>query len=171
MQHSKSSADETMTEQGSMSVRHPIWKKDELEREKFRALLVIAVVGTVIAARFFEVLPSFTKDFELMDWVDVLYIFVLIWVGYLFLMVFAVSDDVLGSILGAYGRAISFFAKLFGHVAFTVAPLLAAPVALYVSWMKDWRRTIVLVVVLLFILVLLWAQRRRVAGYFPPENQ
>ena len=154
-----------------MSVRHPIWKKHELEREKLRAVLVIAVVGTFVAARFFEVLPSYTKDFALMGWADVLYIFVLTWVGYLVLMVFAVSDDVLGSVFGAYGRAFTFFAKLLGHLVFTFAPLIAAPVALYVSWMEDWRRTIVLVVVMFFVLALLWDQRRRVAAYFPPENQ
>lgn len=152
-----------------VSAPNRVWKKDELERERSRAVLVIAIVGTVAAARFFEILPSFTKDLYLLDWVDALYVLVVIWVGYIFLMVFAVSDDILGHLLGAYGRAISFYAKFFGHAAFIVAPFIAFLVALYVSWMKDTRRTIVLIVGLVLLLLILWSQRKRVANQFPAE--
>jgi len=153
-----------------MSAPNPIWKKDELERERSRAVLIIAIVGTVVAARFFDILPSFTKDLYLLSWVDALYVLVGIWGGYLFLMVFAVSDDVLGALLGAYGRAISFYAKFFGHAAFIVAPFAAIAVALYVSWMKDTRQTVVLIVVLVFLVAFLWSQRKRVASQFPPDS-
>lgn len=147
-----------------MSKPRSIWKKDELARERLRAIFVIAVVGIVAAARYFKILESFSTRFELLDWSNVFDILIAFWIAYLILMVFAISDDVFGAFLGAYGRAMSFGAKVAGLLAFFLGPFFTLAVAAYVGYLKDPIRTIMGLVVLVVVLYLLRKPIRRQFG-------
>jgi hypothetical protein len=145
-----------------------IWNKEEIARERLRALFVIAVVGIVAAARYFKILESFTMRFELMDWVNVFDILIAFWIAYLVSMVFAISDDLFGFALGSYGRAFSFGAKIFGRMVFVVGPFFTLFAAVWVGLLKDPFRTVVYLVLLVVVLFLL---RRPVTKWFASDTK
>jgi len=157
----------TSSGDGTMSSLVPIWKKEDLARERLRAIFVIAVVGIVAAARYFKILESFGMRLELLDWANVLDVLIGFWLVYLISMVFAISDDIFGAILGAYGRAISFGAKFVGHVAFFLAPFATLVTAACVGLRKEPLGT---AMYLVFLVAVLYLLRGRIASHFSSEG-
>ena len=79
-------------------------------------------------------------------------------------MVFAISDDVFGAVLGPYGRAMSFGAKFAGYAAFFLGPFFTFLVAAYVGLLKEPIRTVPALAVLCVALYLIRKPIRKQFG-------
>jgi hypothetical protein len=121
-----------------MTQSKSIWDKQQLAREQARAIFIIGVTGIFGMIRFADIGKSLSKSFYLFTPIDVIDILIAHWIGYLIVMVFAVSEDIFGCRIANAARTLGYLFLVFG--------LFVAVVAVGVmTWSRDPYSTVLIV--------------------------
>ncbi len=117
-----------------------IWEKEQLEKEQVRALFVVGVTGIFAVVRLTRIGQTLTaeigakfKSFGVGNAIDVL---IACWIGYLILMIPAVSDDLLNRALGQFGLRLAAAAKFFGYLCLAMGLISAFVVIVLVGYFR-----------------------------------
>jgi len=130
-----------------LSKRKTIWEDEELSKEEVRALFVIGVVGSLGVVRFAKIAESFSKSFNLLEPINVIDILTGFLIAYLILMVFAISDDIVGCVIAEAARTSAYAVLFFGFLTTFAASIV-------INYFQAPSQTIFLISVLVLILFL-----------------
>jgi len=97
-----------------LSKHETIWTKEDLARERTRAVFIVGVVGIFGIVRFTSIGQAFSKSFNLLEPMNVIDILNGFLIAYLILMIFAVSEDILGCTFARIARVLAYLALFFG---------------------------------------------------------